>query len=59
MESDKQTPGVSQWEHVKKIGPIVVFSIILPLIDVVTDFQIIIKLFINKNVNFASLLLSE
>ena len=49
----------SRWEHVKKIGPIVVFSIILPFTDIYTDFEIIIKLFMSKNENFASLLFSE
>ena len=59
MESNNKIPRVSRWEHAKKIGPVVIFSIILPFIDIVTDFQIIIQLFMNKNVNYASLLLSE
>ena len=49
----------SWWERVKKIGSVVVFGIILPFIDIYTDFEIIIKLFMSKNENFAAMLFSE
>ena len=46
-------------EHVKKIGTIVVFSIILPLVDVFTDLHLIIKLYSSDLPRFASLLLGD
>lgn len=42
-----------------KIGTIVVFNIVLPLVDVFTDLQLIIKLYSVGQRNFASLLLGE
>ena len=46
-------------EHVKKIGTIVVFGVILPLVDVYTDFHLIIKLYSAHLPKFASLLLGD
>lgn len=46
-------------EHVKKIGTIVVFSIVLPLVDIFTDLHLIVKLYIVGLHNFASLLLGN
>ena len=48
-------------QHVKKfkIGAIVVFNIVLPLVDVFTDLHLIIKLYSVEQRNFASLLLGE
>ena len=42
-----------------KIGTIVVFNIVLPLVDVFTDLHLIIKLYSVEQRNFASLLLGE
>ena len=42
---------------VKKIGTVVVFNIVLPLVAVFTDLHLIIKLYSVKQSNFATLLL--
>lgn len=42
-----------------KIGTIVVFNIVLPLVDLFTDLYLIIKLYSVDLHNFASLLLGE
>ena len=46
-------------EHVKKIGTIVVFSIVLPLVDIFTDLHLILKLYSVDLPGFASLLLGN
>ena len=43
-------------EHVKKIGTIVVFSIVLPMVDIFTDLHLIVKLYSVDLPGFASLL---
>ena len=52
-------PSLTRWEQVKMVGPVVVFSIILPFTDIVTDLQLIIKLFSHGHVNYASMLLGK
>ena len=42
-----------------KIGTVVVFSIILPLVDVITDVHLIIKLYTSDLPNFATMLLGN
>ena len=50
-------PSLTRWERVKMVGPVVVFSIILPFSDVLSDLQVIINLYTHGQVNFASMLL--
>ena len=59
MEVESNPPSLTRWEEVKMVGPVVVFSIILPFTDIVTDLQLIIKLFSHGHVNYASMLLGK
>ena len=51
------SPTLSKWEAVKMSGPLVVFSIALPLVDIITDLRTIVRLYILGNTFFASMFL--
>ena len=43
--SSPAPPPLSTWQMVKMFSPIVIFSILLPLVDIVTDLRMIITLY--------------
>ena len=57
MKYFEVSPTLSKWETVKMCGPLVVFSIALPLVDIITDIRTIVRLYILGNTFFASMFL--
>ena len=48
---------LTRWECVKMIAPVVIFSIVLPLVDIITDLRTIILLYLSGHPIFASMFL--
>ena len=57
MKYFQVSPTLTKWEVVKMTGPVIVFSIVLPLVDIVTDIRSITKLYTLGNSVFASMFL--
>ena len=50
-------PSLTRGECVKMAAPVVIFSIVLPFADIITDLRTIIRLYLSGNPIFASMFL--
>ena len=57
MEYFEASPSLTRRECIKMASPVIIFSIMLPLLDIITDLKNIIRLFWSGNPIFASLFL--
>ena len=48
---------MTRWVFMKTITPMLLFSILLPLVDIITDMRMIITFYLNDHPNYATMLL--
>ena len=48
---------MTRWVFVKTISPLLLFSILLPLVDIITDMRMIITFYIMDHPKYATMLL--
>ena len=48
---------MTRWVFMKTITPMLIFSIFLPLVDIITDMRMIITFYLNGHPNYATMLL--
>ena len=59
MKYFEASPSLTTWECIKMAAPVVIFSIVLPFVDIITDLRTIILLYLSGNPIFATLFLGH